>query len=162
MRIFARLTYRILLWSERRRALRRAQMKPGASGRQTPTHLETGRRGETLAYWYLRQAGYTVVARNRRSRHRLGELDMVAYDGPVLAFIEVKARSSAVAGPPEAAVFGPKQKRIVKTAQEYLQRLGRGSVSYRFDIVSVLWMAESGCDVRLIKDAFKESGGFRR
>jgi putative endonuclease len=152
---FARLMYRALVWKERQRALR-ARRSLGAGKAPGPTnHLETGERGETLAYWYLRQAGYTMVARNRRARSGAGELDLVGWDGPILAFVEVKTRTSAEAGPPEAAVSRAKQRRITKAAREYLRRLGRKPVNYRFDIVSVFWDPERGYQVRLIKDAFK-------
>jgi len=153
MGLFARLMYRALVWKERQRA--RIGDWPGISGSSVgTTHLDTGRRGETLAYWYLRQAGYTIVARNRRWPD--GELDLVGWDGPVLAFVEVKTRTSDVAGPPEAAVDFGKQKRIIKAANEYMRRLPRKSLTYRYDITSVAWDAKEGFQVRLIKDAFKE------
>jgi putative endonuclease len=156
MRLFARLMYRALVWKERQRARRHAfPPKIKEAGGEAP-HLETGRRGETLAYWYLRQAGYTIVARNQPSRVGAGELDLVAWDGPVLSFVEVKTRTSTEAGPPEAAVSRSKQRRISKTAREYRRRLGKRAVTYRFDIVSVLWDPQIGYDLRLIKDAFKE------
>lgn len=152
---FARLMYRALVWKERQRA-QRARRSLGSEKAPGPTdHLETGERGETLAYWYLRQAGYTMVARNRRARSGAGELDLIGWDGPVLAFVEVKTRTSAEAGPPEAAVSRAKQRRIAKAAKEYLRRLGRKPVNYRFDIASVFWDSERGYEVRLIRDAFK-------
>jgi len=150
---FARLMYRALVWKERQRALR-ARRSPGQR-RSESEHLKTGERGETLAYWYLRQAGYTIVARNRRSRSGAGELDLVGWDGPILAFVEVKTRMTTEAGPPEAAVAGSKQKRIAKAAKEYLRRLKGKPVNYRFDIVSVEWDPKAGLQPRLIKDAFK-------
>lgn len=145
--------YRLLVWKERQRALRAQKLSGGESGRAR--HLDTGERGETLAYWYLRQAGYTIVARNQRARSGAGELDLVGWDGPVLAFVEVKTRTSAEAGPPEAAVSRAKQKRVVRAAKEFLRRLKKHPVNYRFDIASVIWEPESGFRVRLIKDAFK-------
>ena len=95
------------------------------------------------------------MARNWRARSGAGELDLVGWDGPVLVFVEVKTRTSEAAGPPEAAVSPNKQKRIVRAAKEYLRRLGRKPINYRFDIVSVAWNPEEGLQVRLIKDAFK-------
>ncbi len=151
---FARLMYRALVWKERQRALGARRPSAGKPVGTAP-HLETGERGETLAYWYLRQAGYTMVARNRRARTGAGELDLIGWDGPILAFVEVKTRTSAEAGPPEAAVSRAKQKRIAKAAKEYLRRLKRKPVNYRFDIVGVFWDPEGGYQVRLIKDAFK-------
>jgi putative endonuclease len=145
--------YRALLWKERQRAKHaRRSREEVESGSE---HLRLGERGETLAYWFLRQAGYTIVARNRRARSGAGELDLVGWDGPILSFVEVKTRTSQVAGPPEAAVSRSKQKKIAKAAKEYLRRLKRKPVSYRFDIVSVAWDPEAGLQVRLIKDAFK-------
>lgn len=119
-----------------------------------PAHLATGQRGETLVYWHLRQAGYTVVARNRRSQ--VGELDFIAWDGPVLAFVEVKTRTSSVAGAPEEAVSRAKQKRIIKEASRYVRKLRRKSLNYRFDIAGVAWNPKIGFQVRLTKDAFRE------
>jgi len=157
---FARLMYRALVWKERQRARAADKSSPvgpggGHSGSPAP-HLITGRRGETLAYWYLRQAGYTIVARNHASHSGAGELDLVGWDGSTLAFIEVKTRTSEAAGPPEAAVLLGKQKRIVRTAAEYRRHLKRRDVSYRFDIVSVSWDRAAGYQVRLIKNAFQE------
>lgn len=153
MSLFARVMYRLLVWKERQRALRARKAKSGESARAR--HLDTGERGETLAYWYLRQAGYTIVARNRRARSGAGELDLVGWDGPVLAFVEVKTRTSLEAGPPEAAVSHAKQKRVIKAAKEFLRRVKKHPINYRFDIASVVWEPESGFQVRLIKDAFK-------
>lgn len=149
---FARLMYRALVWKERQRAQWSQQRSAKGGGL---AHLVTGRRGETLAYWYLRQAGYTIVARNRRTRSGAGELDLVGWDGPILAFIEVKTRTSFEAGPPEAAVSSKQKKRIVNAASAYVRRLARKPVNYRFDIASVSWDSKAGYQVRLIKDAFK-------
>ena len=94
-----------------------------------------------------------MVARNRRARS--GEVDMIGWDGPVLAFVEVKTRTSQAAGPPEVAVTRNQQKRISRAAQEHMRRLARKPAAYRFDIVSVFWEPQAGYRVRLIKDAFK-------
>ncbi len=152
MSLFARLMYRALVWKERQRALRASHEK--SKGAKAP-HLLTGERGETLAFWHLRQAGYTVVARNRRARSGAGEVDLIGWDGPTLAFVEVKTRTSEAAGPPELAVSRAKQKRIAKAAHDYLRRLKRQPASYRFDIVSVFWDDAAGLRVRLIKNAFR-------
>ena len=153
MGILARLMYRMLVWKERQRARLAAHTPPPSSSEAE--HLKTGVRGENLAYWYLRQAGYTIVARNRSARSGAGELDLVGWDGPILSFVEVKTRTTADAGPPESAVSKAKQKRIARAANEYLRRLRHRPLSYRFDIASVAWNSEAGLQVRLIKDAFK-------
>ena len=160
---WARAVYGTLVWQERRRARRPASRRrrppadpddPGARAE----HLETGRRGERLVYWYLRCHGYTVVARNRRPDAGAGELDLVGWDGPVLAFIEVKTRTGAETGPPETAVGAEQRNRIVNSARTYLRRLPSRDVSYRFDIASVSWHPRTGYEVRVVKDAFKDSG----
>ena len=152
MSMLARLIYRALVWKERQRARRAAQATVPSSEAE---HLRTGQRGETIVYWYLRQAGYIVVARNRRARSGSGELDLVGWDGPVLSFVEVKTRTSAEGGPPATAVSKAQQKRIARAAGEYLRRLHRRPPSYRFDIASVAWDPNEGLQVKLIKDAFK-------
>lgn len=152
MSVLARLMYRALVWKERQRA--RFADSSRATGGSGTAHLVTGRRGEILAYWYLRNAGYKIVSRNRRSRG--GELDLVGWDGGVLAFVEVKTRTSFAAGPPELAVNRSKQRRIIKSAQNYMRRLERKSLTYRFDIASVAWDPAAGFQVRLIKDAFRD------
>jgi len=69
-----------------------------------PAHQRTGRRGEEDAYFYLRQRGYTIIARNYRSPHHRGELDLVGWDRDVLCVIEVKTRTARHFKPAEAAV----------------------------------------------------------
>ena len=150
---WASAVYRVLVWREHRDALR--VRRPGLD--RPDVHLETGRRGERLVYWHLRQAGYTVVARNRRPGVRSGELDLVAWDGPVLAFVEVKTRTSKEAGPPETAVLPKQRRRILRSAETYLRRLGRRDISYRFDIASVAWTVDNGFQVLLFKNAFRNS-----
>ena len=122
-------------------------------------HLETGRRGETLAYWYLRRNGYRIVARRRRPGARVGELDLVGWDGPVLAFVEVKTRTGTAAGPPEMAVSKEQKRRIMKAASSYISKMGRRDVSWRFDQASVYWDPEAGYRVRVVKDAFRALRG---
>ena len=144
--------YRALVWKERQRARWR---RPSGLPEPKTAQQAVGQRGETLVYWYLRQAGYTVVARNWQKRHGRADLDLIAWVGPILAFVEVKTRTNLAAGPPETAVSRAKQKQIVKAAKDYLRRRGVRPVAYRFDIASVAWEAEAGYQVRLIKDAFK-------
>ena len=54
--------------------------------------LQTGVRGETYAYWYLRRLGYIFVARNYMPEHAKGELDLIGFDGHTLALVEVRTR----------------------------------------------------------------------
>ncbi len=102
----------------------------------SPKRAATGRSGEEEAYFYLRQQGYVMVARNFRSPRRHGEIDLIGWDGNVLCFIEVKTRSSSKVMPAEAAVDHEKQHDLAAVAREYLRRV-EGQPEFRFDIVSV-------------------------
>jgi putative endonuclease len=111
-----------------------------------------GRRGEDLAHRYLRSQGYTIVARNYRTRSGSGEVDLIAWDGDTLAFVEVKARKTAEFGTPDRAVDAEKQQKLAIAARDYSRRAGVEWNRTRFDIVSVVWGKEPS--VTLIKDAF--------
>ena len=103
-----------------------------------PAHLRVGVRGEEDAYFYLRKIGYTVVARNHRSPRYRGEIDLIAWDGDVLCFIEVKTRTSRDVKTAQAAVDRHKRREIAQVARDYLRRLPP-SCQWRFDVVSVYY-----------------------
>jgi putative endonuclease len=147
--------YGALVWKERQRAKASWGLQKSRWPEGKNEHLRLGARGETLAYWYLRQAGYIIVARNRRPRAQSGELDMIGWDGPVLAFIEVKTRTGEEAGPPEAAVTRWQQKRIIRSAHEYMKRMKRKPPGYRFDVVGVRWDPLSGYKAHVNKDFYR-------
>ena len=112
-----------------------------------------GRVGEDLAHRFLRRKGCKVVARNFRSRSGAGEIDLVAWDGAALAFVEVKTRSSEVCGAPEAAVDAEKRMAIERTAREYARRSGVEWDKTRFDIVSVV--LQHPVRIEWLRDAFR-------
>ncbi len=118
-----------------------------------PEHLNVGREGEELAYFHLRKNGYVVVARNWRTPRRRGELDIVAWDGPILCFVEVKTRSKRAFVPAEAAVDQEKKRELAGMAKSFLRNHPVGT-QYRFDIVSVYLVPGQQPDVVLFKDAF--------
>ena len=97
-----------------------------------------GRIGEDLAHRYLRKHGCTVVARNYRPPSGPGEIDLVAWEGDRLVFVEVKTRASEEFGAPESAVDAEKRMRLLWAATEYARRAGVAWEKTRFDIVSVL------------------------
>ena len=94
-----------------------------------------GQRGEEIAAGYLRQQGYTILARNWRCP--AGEVDIVAREGETLAFVEVRARRGDRLGTPEESVTPRKQARMVEVAQTYLQEAGLGDVAWRIDVVAI-------------------------
>ena len=116
-------------------------------------HLQTGTHGEEEAYFYLRQQGYVVIARNYRSPRCRSELDIVAWDGETLCFVEVKTRSSRGVFPAEAAVDYEKRRDLSRVAREFLRKIG-GQPLYRFDVVSVYLEPEQKPDIVLFKSAF--------
>ena len=99
-----------------------------------------GQRGEHAAARFLRRKGYTIVARS--ARDKAGELDIVAVDRRVVVFVEVKTRTSDIAGHPVEAVDEDKQQRIVRLALRYLKRHDLLEQRWRFDIVAVTWPAD--------------------
>jgi putative endonuclease len=97
-----------------------------------------GRRAEDLAHRFLEGRGFRVVSRNYRRQGGKGELDLVAWDGGTLVFIEVKARSSESFGTPESAVDAEKRRQLVLAAAEFARRARVALDQTRFDIVSVV------------------------
>jgi putative endonuclease len=104
----------------------------------SPPRHQIGRRGEEDAYFYLRRQGYTMVARNYRSPHNHGEIDLIGWDNDVLCFIEVKTRTAHDMKPAEAAVNRPKQDDLRAVARDYLRHVDPASPR-RFDVVSVYY-----------------------
>jgi putative endonuclease len=119
----------------------------------TPQHLHTGRRGEEAAYFYLREQGYVIVARNYRSPRSRSELDLVGWDGRTLSFIEVKTRTTRNIMPAEAAVDAEKQRDLSHVAREFLRKI-KPDPPFRFDIVSVYFEPGLAPDIELFRDAF--------
>jgi len=117
-----------------------------------PLHMVNARRGEDLAHRFLRNHGYTVVARNYRPPSGTGEIDLVAWDGPVLVFVEVKCRWTEEFGAPERAVDLEKQRNVERAARDYARRASVEWERVRFDIVSVV--LDRPPAIELLKDAF--------
>jgi len=124
--------------------------------RGLPEHLATGERGEREALFHLRKMGYTVVAKRWKSAKLWGDVDLIAWDGPWLCFVEVKTRSGRDAMPAESAVDREKQDMLRRMARAYLkgfpERL-RAEVPVRFDVVSV-YLLPSGVEFALYRGAF--------
>lgn len=95
-----------------------------------------GASGEKLAAAYLIDQGYTILKRNFRFGKK-GEIDIIALDGEVLVFVEVKSRSSLAYGPPEAAVTPAKQRALRRIATAYCYINGVRDRECRFDVVAI-------------------------
>ena len=108
---------------------------------------ETGTQYEERAAEYLIAQNYQILERNYRIRS--GEIDIIARDGTVLVFIEVKYRKNDESGNPLEAVDIRKQKKIINVARYYLYQKKYGDVPCRFDVIGIC-----GSHIELIKDAF--------
>jgi len=111
-----------------------------------------GERGEDAASAYLERSGLTVVERNWRCPS--GEIDIIALDGDVLVLCEVKTRKGVGKGTPEEAITPAKQKRYKRLAATYLQAQGLDPVEVRFDVITLLVLAEDRALLRHHRAAF--------
>jgi len=153
--MFARLMFAIVDFAARKGLADAGPANRLDSSRKLQAR-RTGVRGETYAYWYLRRHGYVLVARNYTSPGIKGELDMVGYDGRVLAFVEVKTRAVGDRDQPtpEEAVNADKRRFISRMARQFLRTRRAESEPYRFDVLAIETRAGSRPEVRLHKGAF--------
>jgi len=125
--------------------LKTGRRDPGATT-VAPPHADLGRRGEALAVEHLQQNGYRIVAanfslpigRNLRNVVVNAEIDLIAYDGRTLCFVEVKSRASDEFAPPQANVDLRKRRQISRAALAYRRMLGLTDAGYRYDVVTVV------------------------
>lgn len=101
---------------------------------QDPRH-RFGQASEARAEQYVREKGYRILGRNVRTT--LGELDLVADDGGVIVFIEVKARTTEAFGGALLAVHPRKQAKLIRLAAQYLAHHHLTQHPCRFDVVLV-------------------------
>jgi len=111
-----------------------------------------GNAGEDAAARWLSRAGLVIVTRGFRAR--CGEIDLIARDGPVLVFVEVKTRTQEAFGRPIEAVTAQKRRRLALVASLFLARSGWGERACRFDVVEVVPVG-TRWRVRHIPDAFR-------
>ncbi len=124
--------------------------KTSPGGVDASKQLELGRRGEELAAAYLQQLGYRIAATNFAlpvGRNRLGvpinvEIDVVAYQGETLCFVEVKSRASDWFAPPQVNVDRRKQRQIARAARAYRRMFGLVGESYRYDVITIVFREE--------------------
>ena len=110
-----------------------------------------GMAGEQAAAGFLETRGYTILAKNYRAR--AFEIDLIAKDGDVLCFIEVKTRSSTRKGLPREAVNLPKQQKIIMGASFYLKQHNLFNHRVRFDVVEIITQGPLP-EFNLIQNAF--------
>lgn len=98
--------------------------------------LLLGSKGERLAVKYLKRKGYVILKKNYRCPS--GEIDIIARDGEVVVFVEVKTRTGEQFGHAIEAVDSRKQRKIHSVALHYLTNIKGPQPPARFDIISVL------------------------
>jgi putative endonuclease len=127
-------------------------------------HLELGERGERAAVEYLiEHEGYqiaatnflTPVGRGLRGQKVTAEIDVIAYDGETLVFVEVKTRTSDEMFAPEQAVGLRKQRQIARAARRYRRMMKVVEEPYRYDVVTVIPDA-SGNRIELLRSYFDD------
>ena len=120
-----------------------------------PAHLATGLAGEDAAFFYLRRKGYTVVARRWASGDVPGDVDLIAWQGSLLCFIEVKTRTARDATPAHASVDEDKRRILRRLARRYLRQLPLDTPpETRFEVVSVYLIPGQPAQLEHFEGAF--------
>jgi putative endonuclease len=149
-------------------------MKSSRSKTSHPDRLQLGKLGEAYAAAYLEQLGYRLVAanftipvgRNLRGAVVNGEIDLIAYDGSILCFLEVKTRASDWFAPPQVNVDRRKQRQIARAARAYRRMLDLESEEYRFDVITVVLSEATdqsrSPQIELLKNYWREEPSKKR
>lgn len=108
--------------------------------------------GESIAVTFLKGEGFKIVECNFRSV--CGEIDIIARDGRVIVFVEVKCRKNDNYGPPQLAVTPFKQRQISKAALVWLSRKKLYDAEARFDVVAIRLHEHDLPKIEHIRNAF--------
>lgn len=148
-------------WLERTLAgLNRIARKRGRNA--MAAHLTVGIDGEDAVFFYLLRKGYTVVARRWSSGDVPGDVDLIAWQGPMLCFVEVKTRTAHDMTPAEAAVDDQKRNVLRRLARRYLRQLKQKTAPpVRFDVVSVYLVPGQDREFQHFEGAFGWDEGWR-
>ncbi len=130
---------------------------------------ELGERGEKLAADHLRSLGYAIIVtnfrvpigRNSKGVQVTGEIDIVALDGDILCFAEVKTRSSEDFAPVLSAIDARKQRQIIRTARVYRKLFSLRDMTSRYDAVTVVIPPGGPPQIELSKGFWNE-GKFKK
>ena len=117
------------------------------------TRIQIGDLGESIACSHLRASGRKVLYRNYRGP-KGGEIDIVARDGEVLSFVEVKTRTHQGYGRPLDAVDQAKQELIERGANSWLHLLGSRDIPWRFDVVEIILEEGQLPSINVINNVF--------
>ncbi|MBU2701234.1 putative endonuclease [Sporomusaceae bacterium BoRhaA] len=115
-------------------------------------HITFGMWGEARARSFLFQKGYKILTSHYRLK--IGEIDIIAQDGDIIVFVEVKTRRNDDYGTPAEAVNFRKQRKIKMTALSYLQRFSLQEQPVRFDVIEVYGTGGKQSNIHHIINAF--------
>jgi putative endonuclease len=118
----------------------------------TKERIALGKFGEDLARERLKDLGYRILKENYRCS--LGEIDLVARDGDVLVFVEIKTRKNQSLGQVKEAVNRKKQSQLSKVALAYMKSNNFWGSKARFDVVAIR-LIDGEKEIEIIKDAFE-------
>jgi putative endonuclease len=135
---------------------------PGDDSTPALRSAQLGKLGEQYAAAYIEQLGYRLVAanftlpvgRNLRGATVNAEIDLVAYDGDTLCFIEVKTRASDWFAPPQANVDLRKRRQLARAARAYRSLFELEDQSFRFDVVTVVLSNMDSPEVEMLRNYF--------
>ncbi|AIE85079.1 YraN family protein [Fimbriimonas ginsengisoli] len=99
-----------------------------------PNLRSVGRLAEDRAADFLIQEGFTIVTRRYKARH--GELDLIALEGDLLVFVEVKERRKA-GYVPEESIGDAKRRSLFLAGQQYLADVEEPEREVRFDLITI-------------------------
>ncbi|WP_040211705.1 YraN family protein [Clostridium polynesiense] len=113
-----------------------------------------GSYGEELAVLYLVNNGYSIIKRNLRCSK--GEIDIIAVNGEIVSFIEVKSRYNSAFGLPAESITCFKKNRIISSSKYFIHRLNLYNYYIRFDIIEVYFNhSNNEYTIRFLEDAFR-------
>jgi putative endonuclease len=116
------------------------------------SRIELGRAGEAAAEKFLRRQRYAILARNYRCP--FGEVDLVALDGRVVVFVEVRSRAGTEFGGPLESINRRKQEQVIKAALHFLSRHHLHAREARFDVIGIKWEGKEP-EIEHLKNAFE-------
>lgn len=117
----------------------------------TNQRQQLGSYGETLAADYLQEQGYTIITTNWHCSH--GELDIVAQQGEVLVFVEVKTRRSVNTQSAFANITPNKQEKLIAAVYLYLSENDQENVHWRIDAIAVAIPPRGAPVIKQVEDA---------
>ena len=112
---------------------------------------KTGNAGEALARDFLHGLGYSIERANYR--YRRTEIDLIAWDGKCLVFVEVKTRRSSYFGDPSTFFTYDQQRRISQAASAFMEEIGH-EWEIRFDLIAILYRSDTDYQLDHYPDVF--------